>query len=856
MLRIGICVPLYVCVGSVWLSPHYSLRLVDEIDNSSSNSRTKSVSDALGRLGTTPFTAAAQKASLLILLSTTTTHGFASFGYTAAISICVDLFLFFTFTVAVLSLNTRAINLQESFSSAEERGSVERNPYRASSPEGNYKRSSSKRGGSRKAAGLVVAGLSIAFSLAHFLLGSDAPTPGGLPRLSFESAFRALPSYAIQPVSSANPFEWLQSLAVNPLREAPGCSGLNSSRYLVRFHDPLIAVPPQLALSNGSLVDIALPRRLLVSPAHKQMWLPTLAFSIVSLVVLYFWEAGVASEDEGGSSASGEDGGVSSIVCLPQAHTLDVFLLAADSRRFLVSVGFDREIRLWDLESTTASSQPIPYSTSMGVHWPVTLVSIDSKAEWVAICSHDRHVALWNRQRQCFGLSSSTESRIVSCVFAKAPTIGRTAMLVSRLLLMLENGGLVDINIDTGHIIRARLCNHVRIRSAHISSDPRMPARLVILTEHEGIFVSVNRDGRWLTRPLQLAAPDFASPAINRSLRFSVIPSLRGVGIAYNEEQLNLHLLDLSTGNASFYYNLPFCPLTMPYIPNQCVSSSHIFKLTLHLQGAQIYTFHSRPLKFSTLRAFHAPPQSCVYCGSTAVSSFSIAYTEKENDASAGGGENFIMTTVSAEHNPRPYRTGLICLRSERHERERRCAGLVRGAETTHVMPNPGVWEATGANGVAGVRRRITNPDGFHPSSSTSQSSSSFTSGTGFKLPTAVGGDGRVGGTAIRRIGKSLLTRRGAASSTAVEERWEAWTMTAKGTRSTHQLTTNLLANKSGPVCRLARNAVAVGLADIIVLVQFGDHLYDNDETEGAAAAGATYGKLSRQNSRLGRFGR
>ena len=76
--------------------------------------------------------------------------------------------------------------------------------------------------------------------------------------------------------------------------------------------------------------------------------------------------------------------------------------------------------------------------------------------------------------------------------------------------------------------------------------------------------------------------------------------------------------------------------------------------------------------------------------------------------------------------------------------------------------------------------------------------------------------------------------------------------MTARGITSTHELTTGLPAEASGPVCRLAQNAIAVGLADVIVLVQFGGQLHDDDSGDGTSSR-PTHGKLSRQSSRIGK---
>jgi hypothetical protein len=177
--------------------------------------------------------------------------------------------------------------------------------------------------------------------------------------------------------------------------------------------------------------------------------------------------------------------------------------------------------------------------------------------------------------------------------------------------------------------------------------------------------------------------------------------------------------------------------------------------------------------------------------------SFSIAFTEEQDGS-------FTMITLSAEHNPR-FRTGLICLRAERDFRERRCIGFKGGVEKIHSMQHAGVWEATGANGVAGVRQKRQD----------SQSTS--------KEPTR-------NGTLFRRKTESIHK-----DQKIDEEAWEAWTMTATGMINIHALAVGPLTNKAGPMCSIGRNAIAVGLAEDIVLVKFGNQLYDDDTDDAAA---------------------
>jgi hypothetical protein len=177
--------------------------------------------------------------------------------------------------------------------------------------------------------------------------------------------------------------------------------------------------------------------------------------------------------------------------------------------------------------------------------------------------------------------------------------------------------------------------------------------------------------------------------------------------------------------------------------------------------------------------------------------SFSIAYSEEQDGS-------FTMVTLSAEPNPR-LRTGLICLRAERDVRERRCIGFEGSTEKTYSMPQAGVWEATGANGVAGVRHKRRDPQRLSETHTKND------------------------GTLFRR--KAELNQKDAG---AAEEAWEAWTMTATGIITIHTLRVGLFTNRAGPMCSVGRNAIAVGLAEDIVLVQFGNQLRDDDDDDSA----------------------
>lgn len=159
------------------------------------------------------------------------------------------------------------------------------------------------------------------------------------------------------------------------------------------------------------------------------------------------------------------------------------------------------------------------------------------------------------------------------------------------------------------------------------------------------------------------------------------------------------------------------------------------------------------------------------------------------------------MLTLSAEPDPRK-RVGLFCLRAERDARERRCIGFHGSTECSYSMSQAGAWEATAANGVAGVRRAMPDVQAVR--------------------------EGIRNGMLFRRGDK-----RARKEHKLGEEGWEAWTMTARGIINTRPLQVEAVTNRVGPIKPIGRNAIAVGLAENIVLVQFGDQIHDNDDDHG-----------------------
>ena len=268
-----------------------------------------------------------------------------------------------------------------------------------------------------------------------------------------------------------------------------------------------------------------------------------------------------AEGDEG--AAPPDRFSISQVRRLPEAHSLDVFVLASCAKPFLVSVAFDRQIRLWNLDGAEPTSQLITPTANGPINWPVSQVTIDDHAEWLAFRSPDGAVVLWNRSLQAFGrvLSPQLEGKLLACFFVRMPQqplvqAGRGSASSARLLLVLETGMFVDVDVEGTEILIHRICDGA-VHSPCISSMSKTAApRLITVSNNGYVFMSSKRGSRWSTTSLRIASMERTEAPSTRPLRFSVVSTLWSVAAVHDEDQEELHVVDMLSG----LFHLPVVP--------------------------------------------------------------------------------------------------------------------------------------------------------------------------------------------------------------------------------------------------------------------------------------------------------
>jgi len=533
---------------------YYRFGLIHEVDAvHRRNSPTSKQSQVLLPTPREPLTSTSVAVLGFLVLSTLAPAGLVGLCLLAAVSLVLDLCLFLALFPTALAINLKRPGLVDS---------VEDDHWRAI---GHGNRPSGLTGyntyGDGKASktyrphgALLILG-AIMFLIWYSRGGGGLLATANWNRLRL--AFKGWSGHRPTPLATgeiADTVRWLQALDPQALEELLRATTAQSSDIVAQIHAP-VAVITDLYARNESLIGDTWAAAVVKGAARRKAFAlgGTLGGVVATLAVLRlvcFWIIRTGEKKNGKPNSD-----ISLARCLTVAHNLDIYILASCNRRFLVSVGYDRSIHLWDLEAPSPTSEVILPTAEHPIIWPVSLVAVDKRAEWIAICSRNSHVILWNRRSQRFGQSFSTvlTNPIVACLFTSAPPTPRSDALgtgsdaVTRLLLVLESGRLIDMDVGSDDSVTVQICNNP-VRSSHQgSTGGRLQLRLFTITRDELIFVSTNRDGWWTTQPLRITALN-RGPLVVRPIWFSMIPSLKGIGLVHNKDKDEVCLVDTISG--------------------------------------------------------------------------------------------------------------------------------------------------------------------------------------------------------------------------------------------------------------------------------------------------------------------
>ncbi len=267
----------------------------------------------------------------------------------------------------------------------------------------------------------------------------------------------------------------------------------------------------------------------------------------------------------------------------------------------------------------------------------------------------------------------------------------------------------------------------------------------------------------------------------------------------------------LETGWESQGIDLPYADndrevrsvLPLPALSSFLAVREHTVDLVDILTHNVTHTFKTTPMKQDSLRCFHSTrrrPQ----CGSVGLAHLALAYTSAET------GECILQSYL-------PEREGdTICFRDPYTPGSKTCCLWRETVEHRYVEENPGQWEALKVGYLVGIRKR-------QPSKQVLRENLS--------KPAA--------NTGLRRRGARPTYRD--SSSESEDDLWEVWSLSARGDRSVTPLCgyaerDNLLINSLGPLQRMGRRSVAVGLGNVVKVITIGREKFDGESSNEDAA--------------------
>ncbi|KAL7276345.1 hypothetical protein RUND412_000648 [Rhizina undulata] len=733
------------------------------------------IATALGEVGFLSTVAVGTDLAILIIIGHFSVPAVREFCSFAAVALIMDFVLHLTYFLAVLSVDVRRLELQDSLDRLNL--STEKTKWtRNDSPEGQNKLTEFLLHGAMPVSTRIAgSAIMICFLVAlnmHFL-ENQSPLRTISTLLDIVSNpqsinKRSLARAPIMPVNVARtPTSWLklqdQLTGMELIRAVkPG-----AHLVIAKAYNPLFVV---LKGSNrarsdrsfelfSSLFDVDTIKK------HMQAFVLTIVVVVagVTLLMNHLLMKGMP-EDLSDVSENGTP--LVTSETLFEGHSLDIVMLAASPRGVVVSVGLDRRIVVWKLKTRwqSASKDILRPTCTEHVLWPVMAIALDERGEWLAVATRAGMVSFWQVKEAAFyrSISIDLEGHHPSAFFFE-PRIDDDPQHGPRVVILRQDGWLFEIGVWTGGITHHRICDGVAVSSSHGVLTPRLPLRVVTACQRGRIFVTakIAGTGEWRTEQLT-----FNNPSLEKSIdtgeACTILP-LSALGMIISSKSCRVDLVDL-------------------------------------LSGGVIRTFQTGQFKPSSLRAFHAKQRTCLYCGCPAVLSFSIAYSERDSGM-------FIMHTFySTRGNMRD-----ICLRVERDRRERKCSGFENVNEKVHWLENVEGWEPTNLNMVAGIRRReLSQEDQSSDDQASFQSSS------------------------LRRRGKANKKQ-----SSEDEDEWESWTMQADGVVNTYPIhdknadmsDDGLLVSRAGPVSKVGQRSVAVGFGNTVKILSVGNERYeDNDD--------------------------
>ncbi|KAI1377240.1 sterol-sensing domain of SREBP cleavage-activation-domain-containing protein [Hypoxylon crocopeplum] len=216
-----------------------------------------------------------------------------------------------------------------------------------------------------------------------------------------------------------------------------------------------------------------------------------------------------------------------------------------------------------------------------------------------------------------------------------------------------------------------------------------------------------------------------------------------------------------------------------------------------------IYTFRVDPIQPKSVKCFHSRPRR-MRCGSVALWSFTLAYLNTYT-------RDLVVQTYSPQNEGES-----LCFCDPASPTRKTCCPWQRAKESRRVIKNPGLWDALPSGIMVGIRRKNSDKSRANVDYCHDQSHQPL-------------------GGLRRRHHTSQPTN----CHISQQDNWEVWIFSHFGKQETwetlplcpkieddgHLYVTNL-----GPMVRIGRSSLAVGLSNVIKVIMVGNERFETGD--------------------------
>lgn len=774
------------------------------------------IGKALGEVGHLSLAQTFQNLALLWLLSRVVSPGVAAFCAFAAVALVFDFVFHLTFFLAVLAVDVRRLELQDSLDRANLSQPAKITKHEQKPWIGAFL--ARKVPVQTRLAGSAAL-VSFVLMLNWHFFDTDSPRPlsfGEIIQNAFATKYAVNASRSSRaarlraPINQAcTPAEWLRMQDHDTAKEFIRFIKPNAYSIVARVYDPV------LVLLNGAdgrdarapdLSFLAIIRQL----AEQHFFPVALAavFTIAGVTLLTNYllsnELLVNTDDDGGEASLVVD-------ALPMSsHGLDIIRLSSSGRGHVVSISLDRATCLWSRNRISMRYyKTVLYTARPPLSlWPIVATAIEDNGNNAALLSNTGQTVLWTfEHQQIFKFLALPLKGQTPLLFSFAPVTtishsksGKDGSVASSSSSALQNRSALLVVTPDGGLIEADYQDSPHHSSYQICPISIIAASLLYCAKDRTNIITATRTGEvhittkmayvgWTTEALGNFGPRLTDAGKLSKIR-SIIP-VSSLGLVLIVRQYDVDVLDFQSRTI-------------------------------------LYTLRTNHIKANTLRVLHSHRNSCS-CGATTINSLSIVYSQND-------GQALIMHTFTIDDSP----SSQICLRPSSETDTRACQGLETAQESIHTVQKPGVWEATHGDSIIGVRKRSLSP----PLAPTSAAS-----GTETCDPEAHSG------TLKHRTGqphpclKEISSSRPPAAIAEPDtdahdsEQWEAWVLSSSGEFRSTPLTTDagdaqlsqteqLWVASAGPIVRHGKRGVAVGFGNVVKIISLGKEGFEEDSEE------------------------